>query len=285
MIDEQQRPLIQIRGITKTYIMGDQEVHALRGVNLDIRTGEFVAIMGASGSGKSTMMNILGCLDRPTTGQYFLEGRDVATLTDDEQAIVRNRLIGFVFQSFNLLKRTSALKNVELPMVYAGVPSMARVERAKAALETVGLGSRLDHMPSQLSGGQQQRVAIARALVTNPSLILADEPTGNLDSQVSAEVMRLFQNLNNQGLTVVLVTHEEDIAAYARRVVRMRDGNVLSDNMQEPHMHHAELYPTMPLPPTPPQPITRVAPVPVSTDTLVLPVPVASQSSAEGSAP
>jgi putative ABC transport system ATP-binding protein len=287
MVDEQQRPLIEIRGITKTYVMGDQEVHALRGVNLDIRTGEFVAIMGASGSGKSTMMNILGCLDRPTTGQYFLGGRDVATLRDDEQAVMRNRMIGFVFQSFNLLKRTTALKNVELPLVYAGVSSSARAERARAALETVGLGARLDHMPSQLSGGQQQRVAIARALVTNPSLILADEPTGNLDSQVSGEVMRLFQNLNNQGLTVVLVTHEEDIAAYARRVVRMRDGRVLSDNRQEPHMHAVELYPTMPPPPAPapPVPPSAAAPAPASTATLVLPAPVASPSSAEGSPP
>ena len=285
MVDQQPRPLIEIRGITKTYIMGDQEVHALRGVNLEIRSGEFVAIMGASGSGKSTMMNILGCLDRPTTGQYFLGGRDVATLRDDEQAIVRNQMIGFVFQSFNLLKRTSALKNVELPMIYAGVPSSARAARSKAALETVGLGSRLDHTPSQLSGGQQQRVAIARALVTNPSLILADEPTGNLDSQVSAEVMRLFQNLNNQGLTVVLVTHEEDIAAYARRVVRMRDGNVLSDTMQEPHMQQVPLYPGAPPPRVTPVPPAVVAPASASTTTLVLPAPVATQSSAEGSAP
>jgi len=279
MIDQQQQPLIQLRSITKTYVMGDQEVHALRGVNLEIRSGEFVAIMGASGSGKSTMMNILGCLDRPTSGQYFLGGRDVATLPDDEQAIMRNRMIGFVFQSFNLLKRTSALKNVELPLVYAGVPSRARAERARAALDKVGLAKRLDHMPSQLSGGQQQRVAIARALVTNPSLMLADEPTGNLDSQVSGEVMRLFQNLNQQGLTVVLVTHEEDIAAYARRVVRMRDGNVISDAMQEPHVR-----PLMTLIPPPASPAVST-PVPISSDTLVLPVPVASTPAAEGSAP
>jgi len=280
MIDQQQQqPLIQLRSITKTYVMGDQEVHALRGVNLEIRSGEFFAIMGASGSGKSTMMNILGCLDRPTSGQYFLGGRDVATLPDDEQAIMRNRMIGFVFQSFNLLKRTSALKNVELPLVYAGVPSRARAERARAALDKVGLAKRLDHMPSQLSGGQQQRVAIARALVTNPSLMLADEPTGNLDSQVSGEVMRLFQNLNQQGLTVVLVTHEEDIAAYARRVVRMRDGNVISDAMQEPHVR-----PLMTLIPPPASPAVST-PVPISSDTLVLPVPVASTPAAEGSAP
>jgi len=279
MIDQQQQPLIQLRSITKTYVMGDQEVHALRGVNLEIRSGEFVAIMGASGSGKSTMMNILGCLDRPTSGQYFLGGRDVATLPDDEQAIMRNRMIGFVFQSFNLLKRTSALKNVELPLVYAGVPSRARAERARAALDKVGLAKRLDHMPSQLSGGQQQRVAIARALVTNPSLMLADEPTGNLDSQVSGEVMRLFQNLNQQGLTVVLVTHEEDIAAYARRVVRMRDGNVINDAMQEPHVR-----PLMTLVPPPASPLVST-PVPISSDTLVLPVSVASTPPAEGSAP
>ena len=226
-------PVIDIRQITKTYVMGDQQVHALRGVDLRIWRGEFVAIMGASGSGKSTMMNILGCLDRPSSGQYLLEGRDVATLRDDEQAIMRNRTIGFVFQSFNLLRRTSALKNVELPLVYAGIPAGERARRARATLEQVGLGRRLDHQPSQLSGGQQQRVAVARALVTNPSLILADEPTGNLDSQVSAEVMSLFQNLNRQGLTVVLVTHEEDIAAYARRVVRMRDGSVIGDTQHE----------------------------------------------------
>jgi putative ABC transport system ATP-binding protein len=281
MLDQQQqRPLIDIHKITKTYVMGDQEVHALRGVDLEIRSGEFVAIMGASGSGKSTMMNILGCLDRPTSGQFFLNGRDVATLTDDEQAVVRNRMIGFVFQSFNLLKRTTALKNVELPLVYAGVSSTARAERARAALEKVGLGARLDHMPSQLSGGQQQRVAIARALVTNPSLILADEPTGNLDSQVSAEVMRLFQNLNQQGLTVVLVTHEEDIAAYARRVVRMRDGTVLSDTMQEPHVRPV----APPLPPAAPSPPVT-SPAPVAADILVLPVAATASSTAEGRAP
>jgi putative ABC transport system ATP-binding protein len=241
------------------------------------------------------MMNILGCLDRPTSGQYFLNGRDVATLTDDEQAVVRNRMIGFVFQSFNLLKRTTALKNVELPLVYSGVSSAARAERARMALEKVGLASRLDHMPSQLSGGQQQRVAIARALVTNPSLILADEPTGNLDSQVSGEVMRLFQVLNQQGLTVVLVTHEEDIAAYARRVVRMRDGMVLSDAMQEPRVRPVAPPPAPRAPAEPavqvvaPAPAALPPPVaaqaPVSSDTLVLPVAAVSPSSAEGSAP
>ncbi len=223
--------LIEMRKIFKTYQMGDQEVHALRGVDLQIHEGQFVAIMGASGSGKSTMMNIVGCLDRPSAGQYLLNGRDVATLRDDEQAVMRNRTIGFVFQAFNLLRRTSAQINVELPMIYAGVKKAERAERARAALEMVGLGTRLDHTPSQLSGGQQQRVAVARALVTNPSLILADEPTGNLDSQVSGEVMALFQRVNDQGMTVVLVTHEPEIAEYAGRVVRMRDGQVLSDTL------------------------------------------------------
>ncbi len=225
--------LIEMQQITKTYVMGDQEVHALRGIDLRIAEGEFVAIMGASGSGKSTMMNIVGCLDRPSSGQYYLAGREVATLSDDEQALMRNRTIGFVFQSFNLLRRTSAQKNVELPLIYSGVPARERAERARAALEQVGLGARLDHHPSQLSGGQQQRVAVARALVTNPALILADEPTGNLDSQVSAEVMSLFQRLNLRGLTVVLVTHESDIAAYAKRVVRMRDGHVMHDSQPD----------------------------------------------------
>jgi putative ABC transport system ATP-binding protein len=237
-MSEQRPPLIEMRKIFKTYQMGDQEVHALRGVDLQIHEGQFVALMGASGSGKSTMMNIVGCLDRPSAGQYLLNGRDVATLRDDEQAVTRNRTIGFVFQSFNLLRRTSAQTNVELPMIYAGVKKSERAERARAALEMVGLGSRLDHTPSQLSGGQQQRVAVARALVTNPSLILADEPTGNLDSQVSAEVMALFQRVNDQGMTVVLVTHEADIAEYAGRVVRMRDGQVLSDTLTT--MHRAE---------------------------------------------
>jgi putative ABC transport system ATP-binding protein len=230
-MSEQRPPLIEMRNIFKTYQMGDQEVHALRGVDLQIHEGQFVALMGASGSGKSTMMNIVGCLDRPSAGQYLLNGRDVATLRDDEQAVMRNRTIGFVFQAFNLLRRTSAQTNVELPMIYSGVKKTERAERARAALEMVGLGTRLDHTPSQLSGGQQQRVAVARALVTNPSLILADEPTGNLDSQVSAEVMALFQRVNDQGMTVVLVTHEADIAEYAGRVVRMRDGQILSDTL------------------------------------------------------
>ena len=228
----QPAPLIEMRQIAKTYIMGDQEVRAVCGVDLRVDEGEFVAFMGPSGSGKSTVMHILGCLDRPTSGQYLLNGRDVATLRDDEQAIERNRTIGFVFQSFNLLQRTSALKNVELPLIYAGVRAGERVARAKAALEDVGLGARLDHLPNQLSGGQQQRVALARALVTNPSLILADEPTGNLDSQVSAEIMGIFQRLNARGLTIVLVTHENDIAAYAGRVIHMRDGRVVQDSQR-----------------------------------------------------
>ena len=227
--------LIDLHDIVKTYRMGDQEVQALRGVSLQITGGEFVAIMGASGGGKSTLMNILGCLDRPTSGSYLLQGRNVATLSDDEQALLRNRMIGFVFQSFNLLARTSALKNVELPLIYAGVPPRVRAERARAALETVGLSSRLDHHPSQLSGGQQQRVAVARALVTNTPIIMADEPTGNLDSQVTEEIMRLFQSLNAEmGITLILVTHEEDVAAYASRVLRMRDGRLLSDVAQTP---------------------------------------------------
>jgi putative ABC transport system ATP-binding protein len=254
----QPRPLIDMRLITKTYVMGDQTVHALRGVDLAIHTGEFVAIMGASGSGKSTMMNIVGCLDRPTSGQYFLNDSEVATLRDDEQAILRNRTIGFVFQAFNLLRRTSALKNVELPLIYAGVPARERTIRARKSLEQVGLGQRLDHQPSQLSGGQQQRVAVARSLVTNPSLILADEPTGNLDSQVSGEIMTLFQTLNRQGMTVVLVTHEDDIAAYAKRVVRMRDGMIISDVTHEAwsatHPGHEPATRHAPPPPAP-QPV------------------------------
>jgi putative ABC transport system ATP-binding protein len=222
--------LIELQDIVKTYRMGKQEVHALRGVSLRIDHGEFVAITGASGSGKSTLMHILGLLDRPSTGSYFLEGRDVATLADDEQAAVRNRTIGFVFQAFNLLARTSALKNVELPLVYAGVAVRTRRERAREALEMVGLADRMAHQPSELSGGQQQRVAVARALVTHPAIILGDEPTGNLDSKSSADIMGLLQQLNRErGMTVILVTHETDIAAYARREVQVRDGLILAD--------------------------------------------------------
>ncbi len=221
--------LIRARDITKTYVMGEQTVHALRGVSLEIQEGDFVAIMGASGSGKSTLMNILGCLDLPTAGQYELAGEAVQAMQPDQLASIRNRRIGFVFQQFNLLPRTSALENVELPMVYAGVNAATRHQRAMAALRQVGLGERFAHTPSELSGGQQQRVAIARALVNQPQLILADEPTGALDSQTSEDIMRLLSDLNHKGLTVVLVTHESDIAAWARRKIVFRDGLMVQD--------------------------------------------------------
>ena len=223
------RPLIEVSQLTKSYTLGDQTVHALAGVSLRIAAGEFVAIMGASGSGKSTLMNILGCLDVPTTGHYALAGEAVEGMTPDELAGVRNRRIGFVFQQFNLLPRTSALENVELPMIYAGVKAADRHPRAMQALQRVGLGERTDHTPAELSGGQQQRVAIARALVNNPQLILADEPTGALDTTTSEEVMRLLRDLNAQGITIVLVTHEPDIAAWARRKIVVRDGRILED--------------------------------------------------------
>ena len=225
--------LIELADIQKIYRMGDVEVRALRGVNLTIEPGEFVAVMGSSGSGKSTLMNIVGCLDRPTKGTYRLAGTEVSTLSRDSLARIRNRTIGFVFQSFNLLSRTSALENVELPLIYAGVPRKERERRAAEALAKVGLGTRLEHTPSQLSGGQQQRVAIARALVNRPQLILGDEPTGNLDSRTSIEVMALFQELGKTGMTVMVVTHEPDIADYARRVIVVRDGQILSDKRQE----------------------------------------------------
>ncbi len=221
--------LIEARDLTKHYRLGDQTVHALAGVSLDIASGEFVAIMGASGSGKSTLMNILGCLDRPSSGHLHLAGEAVDGMGPDQLAAVRNRRIGFVFQQFNLLPRTSALENVELPMVYAGVKAAQRRERAAAALRRVGLGERMMHTPAELSGGQQQRVAIARALVNDPSLILADEPTGALDSHTSEEIMRLLTELNGQGITVVLVTHEADVAAWARRRIVFRDGRILED--------------------------------------------------------
>jgi putative ABC transport system ATP-binding protein len=226
--------LLDLDAVTKTYHLGDVPVQVLHGVSLRIEPGDSVAIMGASGSGKSTLMNILGCLDKPTSGHYLLAGRDVSGLSRGELAEVRNRTIGFVFQNFNLLSRTSALENVELPLIYAGVGTRDRTKRAKASLTRVGLADRLDHHPSQLSGGQQQRVAIARALVTNPKLILADEPTGNLDSRTSVEIMALFQELGDSGITVVLVTHENDIAAYARRVIVLKDGLVKDDHRQEP---------------------------------------------------
>jgi putative ABC transport system ATP-binding protein len=226
--------LLQLIDVMKVYQMGDVEVRALRGVTLAIEPGEFVAIMGASGSGKSTLMNIIGCLDKPSAGRYLLGGRDVSQLNRDALADIRNQTLGFVFQSFNLLARTSAVENVELPLIYAGISTRERVRRSVAALERVGLGKRLEHFPSQLSGGQQQRVAIARALVSNPQVILADEPTGNLDSRTSIEVMALFQELGRSGITVVLVTHEPDIAQYAARVIVMKDGRVKSDARQTP---------------------------------------------------
>jgi putative ABC transport system ATP-binding protein len=224
--------LIEARELVKTYVMGDQTVHALRGVSLDIAEGEFVAIMGASGSGKSTLMNILGCLDLPTTGEYRLAGESVEAMQADQLASIRNRRIGFVFQQFNLLPRTSALENVELPMVYAGIKSAERREKATAALTRVGLAERMGHTPAELSGGQQQRVAIARALVNSPQLILADEPTGALDSQTSEDIMKLLTELNAQGMTVVLVTHEHDVAAWARRRIVFRDGRMVEDVVQ-----------------------------------------------------
>jgi putative ABC transport system ATP-binding protein len=227
--------LIEARDIVKTYTMGDQTLHALRGVSLDVQEGDFVAIMGASGSGKSTLMNILGCLDVPTAGHYRLAGEAVDGMTGDALASIRNRRIGFVFQQFNLLPRTSALENVELPMVYAGIKAAQRRSNALAALQRVGLGQRAQHTPSELSGGQQQRVAIARALVNHPALILADEPTGALDSQTSEDIMRLLTDLNRQGMTVVIVTHENDIAAWARRKVVFRDGTMVEDVQQPGH--------------------------------------------------
>jgi len=229
------RKIIEIRALTKVYSLGEVEVRALDGVDLDVEEGEFVAIMGPSGSGKSTLMNIIGCLDRPTSGTYVLDGVDVSTLDRDERAVIRNAKIGFVFQSFNLLARTSALENVELPLLY-GELGWTREERRKAALEAlhrVGLAGREHNQPSQLSGGQQQRVAIARALVTNPAILLADEPTGNLDSRTSEEIMSIFQNLNDAGKTVVLITHEPDIARHATRVVTVRDGRIQHDERIE----------------------------------------------------
>jgi putative ABC transport system ATP-binding protein len=225
-------PLVELQDVARIYRMGDTEVRALVGVSLRHEAGETTAIMGASGSGKSTMMNLLGCLDRPTSGRYLLEGQEVSRLGNDELAAIRNRTIGFVFQSFNLLSRTSALENVELPMLYSNVSSADRHRRAHQALAQVGLDGRADHHPSQMSGGQQQRVAIARALVNQPRILLADEPTGNLDSRTSQEVMALFQGLGRGGITVILVTHESDIAAYADRVITMRDGKIRGDERQ-----------------------------------------------------
>jgi putative ABC transport system ATP-binding protein len=233
--------VISLERVAKVYRMGDIEVHALREVSLTVAHGEFVAIMGTSGSGKSTLMNVIGCLDRPTGGRYWLNGQDASQLSRNELADVRNRQIGFVFQSFNLLRRTSALENVELPLLYAGTPGRERVRRAREALTRVGLGDRMDHHPNQMSGGQQQRVAVARAVVGNPSVLVADEPTGNLDSRTSLEIMALFQELSRSGITVLIVTHEPDIAAYAPRVITMKDGRVTSDVRQEPHSAQADL--------------------------------------------
>jgi putative ABC transport system ATP-binding protein len=226
--------IVDVEGVTKVYKLGDVEVHALRGVTLAVDAGEFVAVMGASGSGKSTLMNILGCLDKPTAGEFRLDGHPISQLDSDGLARIRNRTLGFVFQSFNLLSRTSALENVELPLLYADIPAAERKKRAHEALERVGLGTRVHHHPNQMSGGQQQRVAIARALVTRPKVILADEPTGNLDSETSIEVMTLFQELWSAGITIVLVTHEPDIAGFAGRVISMKDGRVRIDRRQEP---------------------------------------------------
>jgi putative ABC transport system ATP-binding protein len=240
--------VIKLDHIHKTYIMGDVEVHALRGISLEIQQGEFVAIMGTSGSGKSTTMNIVGCLDRPTKGTYILDGQDVSSMSKDERADVRNRKLGFVFQGFNLLSRTSALENVELPMLYAGIETGERNRRALAALAAVGLKGREQNHPNQLSGGQQQRVAIARSLVNHPALILADEPTGNLDSRTSVEVMEIFQRLNReQGITLILVTHEPDIAEYAGRVIVFKDGKIKKDYAIAQPRDAAEELQSMPL--------------------------------------
>ena len=226
--------LIDTRNLVKVYRMGDTEVRALDGVSIGIAKGEFVAVMGPSGSGKSTFMNVVGCLDRPTSGEYRLDGKLVSEMSANQLAAVRNRNIGFVFQQFNLLARTPAVENVELPLVYAGVPRKERFDRAMRMLQRVGLGERSHHHPAQLSGGQQQRVAIARALVTEPLIIFADEPTGALDSHTSLEIMALFQELNRQGMTVVLVTHEPDVARFGRRLLRFRDGQLVSDESQRP---------------------------------------------------
>jgi putative ABC transport system ATP-binding protein len=225
--------VIDIEGVTKLYHMGEETVHALRGVALQVHSNEYLAIMGPSGSGKSTLMNMLGCLDTPTSGHYQFNGKDVSSMSDDELASIRNREIGFVFQTFNLLPRSTSLHNVELPLIYAGLPPHERRERARQAMQNVGLGDRMLHKPNELSGGQRQRVAIARALVNHPSIILADEPTGNLDSKTGEEIMQLFDQLYEQGNTIIVVTHEEDIARHARRTIRLHDGLIESDRMAD----------------------------------------------------
>jgi putative ABC transport system ATP-binding protein len=230
--------MIELKNITKTYRMGKVHVQALRGIDLIVRQGEMVAIIGASGSGKSTLMNIIGCLDKPTSGQYFLDGEEVGRLNDDHLAEIRNRKLGFVFQQYNLLPRINALANVELPLIYSGI--LQKHKRAKEALERVGLGKRLHHKPTEMSGGEQQRVAIARALINNPSLILADEPTGNLDTVASNEIMNIFLQLHSEGMTVVLITHEMDIAQQADRIIRIMDGKIISDNIIKPTVEHTE---------------------------------------------
>jgi len=241
------QPVIRLENVYKIYDLGEIQVQALRGVSLEVRAGEFVAIMGPSGSGKSTVMNILGCLDRPTKGRYFLDGVDVSGMSKDELAHIRNKKLGFVFQQFNLLARTSALENVELPTVYAGIAPAERTKRAMESLTRVGLGERAGHHPSQLSGGQQQRVAIARGLVNRPSILLADEPTGNLDSRTSIEIMEILQTLNHQeGLTIVLVTHEPDIAQYCKRTVEFRDGKLKRDNLVQERLIAQEVLKTLP---------------------------------------
>ena len=243
---KQEHTAIRLQDVHRIYELGESRVHALRGISLEINRGEFVAIMGSSGSGKSTLMNILGCLDRPTTGDYFLDGVNVAQLAKKELAGIRNRRLGFVFQGFNLLARTTAHENVELPTLYAKIPVEERQRRAKEALNMVGLGERLEHFPSQLSGGQQQRVAIARALVNGPSILLADEPTGNLDSRTSVEIMSILQKLNDEGLTIVLVTHEPDIAQYAKRVITFRDGRIRRDEPVVQRPRAAQVLAEMP---------------------------------------
>jgi len=242
--DETDRALIEIADLTKQYMMGSEEVWALDGVTLTVEEGEYVAVMGPSGSGKSTLMNMLGCLDTPTGGTYHLRGEDVSTFSDDELAEIRNREIGFVFQTFNLLPRVDCLRNAELPLIYAGMPRAERRERAAEALRSVGLGDRLDHRPNELSGGQRQRVATARALVNRPSLLLADEPTGNLDTETGGEIMQLLEQLHRQGNTILLVTHEEDIARHARRIIHLRDGKLERDEtVAHPALADVEVAP------------------------------------------